>query len=108
MRQNAKSAFRLENTIGSALASKEVRYMRETHGVFGGPVPIDPDFDPWAEIADTPYQAYADKFAHAGNKDHANAIKADIDRELKDRDTIAKSGLIGIGASMAAGMFDPM
>ena len=73
-RENAKSAFRLENTIGSSVASEEVRYTRAAQGEFSAPVKIDPDYDPWADIVDTKYEVYADKFAVAGNRDHANAI----------------------------------
>jgi hypothetical protein len=100
------AAFRTENIVGSSMASEEVRTANEQEGVLGGPVRIDPDFDPWAEIVDTPYESYTDQFALAGNKDHFEAIKADIDRETKDRETIHKSGWTGIGASMAAGVLD--
>jgi hypothetical protein len=100
------AAFRTENTVGSSVASEEVRYARESVGVFGGPVKIDPDFDPWAEIADTPYERYSEQFAVAGNKQHFDAIRADIDRETKDRQRIADSGIVGMGAAMAAGVLD--
>ena len=93
-----EAAYRTGNTVVSSVISQARR--------FSG-AKVDRDFDPWAEIAGTPYEPYTDQFAVATNKQHADAIKADIDRELKDRDTIAKSGWIGIGASMAAGFFDP-
>lgn len=99
------SAFRLDNTVGSAVVSETVRARRNQAGLIG-PVPVDPNYDPWADIAGTHYEPYYEKFAHAENKQIGDAIKTDIDRENKDRDTIAKSGLTGVGASMAAGLLD--
>jgi GNAT superfamily N-acetyltransferase len=96
-REAAGAAFRQENTIGSLFASQA----REFDGT-----PRDPNFDPWAEIADSPYEPYYEQFSHARNRPHFDAIKSDIDRENKDRDTLAKSGLTGMGATMAAGLLD--
>lgn len=100
------AAFRTQNTIGSSISSETVRTEREQRGIFGGPVKIDPDFDPWAEIGDTWMEPYYEQFATAGNKTHFEAIRADIERERKDRQQIEDSGLVGVGASMAAGVLD--
>ena len=93
----AKAAFRTENTIGSLLSRQDAGFDERS---------IDPDFDPWAEIVDTPYQPYFEQFARARDRAHFEAIKADIDRENQDRKTLAASGIIGQGASMAAGVLD--
>jgi len=95
--ETLSSAFRNENTIGSLLASQELANEHQER---------DPYFDPWAEIAETPYEAYYEQFARARNPAHFQAIKADIDRENTDRDVIARSGLTGFGASAAAGLLD--
>jgi hypothetical protein len=93
----AGAAFRTENTIGSVLSSDEMGVDDRR---------IDPQFDPWAEIQGTPYEAYYEQFGRAANRGHFDAIKSDIDRENKDRDTLAKSGVVGMGATMAAGVLD--
>lgn len=93
-----EAAWRTDNTLVSALVSQATPMRGKK---------LDPDFDPWAEIADTPYQPYYEYFAAAADKDHFEAIKADIMREAKDRQTIEDTGWTGIGASMAAGFFDP-
>ena len=89
------AAFRTENMIGSAASS-------EAYGADIGN--IDYDFDPWARIANTPYEPYYEQFSRAMNEDHFEAIRADIDRENRDRDIIARSGITGIVALMAAGV----
>lgn len=91
------SAFRTENTIGSLMASQD---LADDH------ITRDPHFDPWAEIADTPYEPYYEQFARARNPMHFQAIKADIDRENTDRDIISRSGFSGVVAPMAAGVLD--
>lgn len=95
--ETLSSAFRTENTIGSLMASQD---LADDH------ITRDPHFDPWAEIADTPYEPYYEQFARARNPMHFQAIKADIDRENTDRDVISRSGFSGMVAPMAAGVLD--
>lgn len=95
--ETLSSAFRTENTIGSLMASQD---LADDH------ITRDPHFDPWAEIADTPYEPYYEQFARARNPMHFQAIKADIDRENTDRDIISRSGFSGVVAPMAAGVLD--
>jgi hypothetical protein len=91
------AAFRTENTLGSLYSSNELQV---------DDLSRDPTFDPWAEIVDTPYQPYYEQFARARNRPMFEAIKSDIDRENKDRRTLASSGITGMVASMGAGMLD--
>lgn len=91
------AAFRTENTIGSLMAAQDHDF---------GWTSFDKDFDPWAEIADTPYEVYSENFARARNREHFAAIKADIDRENKDRDILARSGALGFAAGAGAGVLD--
>jgi hypothetical protein len=54
------------------------------------------------------YETYADKFEQVYNRNAAQAVKADIDQELKDRETLAASGWINWGAGLAgATLLDP-
>ena len=91
------AAFRSENIVGSTLSSSALNFWG---------TPFDEDLDPFAEIAGTKYEAFAENFSGARNLDHVEAIKADVDREMVDRETIANAGAVGIAASMAAGFFD--
>lgn len=91
------AAFRTENTIGSLMAAQDHDF---------GWTSFDKDFDPWAEIADTPYEVYSENFARARNREHFDAIKADIDRENKDRDILSRSGALGFAAGAGAGVLD--
>jgi len=95
--EGAAAAFRTENTIGSTLASKSYWFDGER----------DPSYDPWADIAGTPYEEYWDNFTTARSKPHADAIRADIDREVKDRRYLENQGAIGYAQGLAAGIFDP-
>jgi hypothetical protein len=95
--EGAAAAFRTENTIGSTLASKSYWFDGER----------DPSYDPWADIAGTPYEEYWDNFTTARSKSHADAIKADLDREAKDRRYLENQGAIGYAQGLAAGLFDP-
>lgn len=91
------AAFRTENTLGSLGAARDHDF---------GWTPFDKSHDPWAKIVDTPYEAYWENFARSRNDEHFEAIKADIDRENKDRDTLARSGALGFVAGAAAGGLD--
>lgn len=91
------AAFRTENTVGSALSSNEMGVNDRR---------VDPHFDPWAEIEGTPYEPYYEQLGGAANRSIFDARKADIDRENKDRTTLAQSGVTGMVSGMAAGMFD--
>src|SRR5690606_26010506 len=94
--EGAEAAFRTENTIGSSLASES----------FGYDGKIDESYDPWADIAGTEHEQYWDRFARARNKEQADLIRSDIERERRDREYLESQGMLGFAQSMAAGIFD--
>lgn len=93
------AAFRQENLVGSLAA-------RETGGYSTKDLwRVDPDFNPFDDIEG--YEEYADRFEHVFNAEAASVLKSNIDRERTDRDTLARSGWIGIGATFGATLVDP-
>ncbi|MBN9306836.1 MAG: hypothetical protein BGO82_05965 [Devosia sp. 67-54] len=89
------AAFRQENIVGSILAR---------HRADGTP---DPTYNPWADIKDTPYEAHWDRFTGSTNAGETAALKAQIDMEQSDRNTIAAAGGWGMLATLGAGLFSP-
>ena len=95
------AAFRVENTVGSALAQDE--------GVrFGATGEFDETYDPFEEIEGTKYEAHARRFIAASDREHADAIRRQIDREMADREILDAAGVEGFAASLAAGVMDPI
>lgn len=93
------AAFRLDNTLVSSL----------NNDAFGlGQGELDPDFDPFVDIENTIYADFADRFADVNNAQEAAALKTQIDSELEDRQLLQQNGALGIVASVAAGVFDPV
>jgi len=91
------AAFRTQNTIGSALASR------------GQPNPyeIEDGFDAIDYVKDDPkFAPYVDEFSGIFNRKAADAKKIQIDREERDRRTVEAGGMMGIVGSVAAGVFD--
>lgn len=98
------AAFRLENTVGSAMAAGGVG-SNSLYGPAGGPLP-DPDFDPFADIDG--YEDNARAFTLANSPEEVAAVKSKIDRERQDRATLDAAGGWGYAAAFAAGMLDPL
>jgi hypothetical protein len=91
------AAFRQENLIGSYLTSAR----REVDDFYK----VDPAYNPFDDLKG--YEDYADRFESAFNPNAAAAIKADIDKEKKDREILAASGWTGVGLQMGAAIADP-
>lgn len=91
------AAFRLDNTIGSTLAS-------ETVGL--NPYDKDEEFSPFEEIKGTKYEQYPDQVASIFNRKYFEAWKTQVDREEEDRKTIEAAGWGGTGASAVAAILD--
>lgn len=91
------AAFRMENTIGSYLASQSASLD-----------PYEDDgYDPWPDIKDNPlFLKHQDRFLRVSNSAYAEALKADIIREEEDRKILEAGGIYGLAAGMAAGLFD--
>ena len=95
--QTFGAAFRTQNTIGSAIASR------------GAPDPtvVDEGFNPIDYVKDDQkYAPYVEQFSGITNKKSAEAKKLQIDRELQDGRTLAAAGWTGTIAQMAAGVVD--
>lgn len=90
------AAFRVDNTIGSALASQSVWLPDE----------IDPEFSPWERVKGTRYEPFWDRLISARSERRLNAMMADIDREEQDRRTLQAAGLLGVAASIGASVLD--
>lgn len=97
MAETLPAAFRTENTIGSFFASEAKGFSNDT---------IDPELKVFSEIEGTQYEQFADQFAEVRTREHLEAVKMDVDREVADRETIAQAGGPGMVAAMGAGFFD--
>jgi hypothetical protein len=96
----AGAAFRQENLIGSIASSEKLR--TSLTGDFDA---IDRNYNVFDDIKD--YEDHADAFENVFNAKAAMAVKADIDREKKDRATLAASGWTGFALTAAASILDP-
>jgi len=93
------AAYRQENLIGSTFSSA-VSAM-DNNEFFK----VDPNYDAFSDLKG--YEPHAARFEQAYNKQAADAIKADIDKETKDRQTLAASGWTGVALSAGASIVDP-
>lgn len=93
------AGFRTENTVGSLLASEEMNL--EKRELFR----VDPDYNPFEGDELKGYEEHADRFIDAQNPSAVEAIKSDIDREKRDRETLDASGW-GIAAEVTASVVD--
>lgn len=96
------AAFGQNNTIGSAIgAFKDTFAMNEA--ARSNPV----DFDPLHDLPEQ-YRDHASSFVTAINPAQVEIIKRRIDDELHAREVLARSGGVGIAASVGAGLLDPV
>lgn len=100
-RETVPAAFRLENTIGASVQDRFKPQRDERHRLV-----IDKAFDPFGDIAG--YEDFSESFAFANSAEEVARVKRIIDRERKDRETVAAAGLPGMAASFGAGIFDPI
>ncbi len=91
--ETVEAAFRLENSVVSAFYEPQMS-------------PQQGFYDPFNDIDG--YELFAERFIRANSPDDVAKIKAQIDRENEDRETLAKSGVMGWVASLAAGTLDPI
>ena len=94
------AAFRQENLIGSSLASRSLAISDDDC------LKVEAGYDVFDDIAG--YESYAEKFEQVYNRNAAQAVKADIDREKKDREILSASGWTNyILALVDATLLDP-
>lgn len=89
-----KAAFTTENTVGSYISDESQRSA------------FDATFDPFDNIDG--YELHAKSFVDANTPEDVASIKKQIDRETQARQTIEESGAMGVTASLAAGILDPI
>lgn len=88
------AAWRLENVVGSNLANHEV-------------------FDNWIDDSYNPLEDQENEGYHeftylSKNAAHARVIRNNIDQQLRDKDTLSRSGMKGFLATMAVTAADPV
>ena len=95
-RSTFAAAFRQDNTIASMLSRKDA-------GVDNSD---DREFDPVDYVRRNNLSGYEDSFIDVLNQRRADAVKAQIEMEQRDRETLEASGWAGTFAQIAAGVFD--
>lgn len=95
-RSTVAAAFRQDNTIGSLLSRKDTGVDNTDDG----------NFDPVAYVKEHNLVGYEDSFTGVLNSRRADAVKAQIEMEQRDRETLQASGWAGTFAQIAAGVFD--
>jgi len=96
------AAYRQENLIGSFLSNARLGMdQRELYKV-------DPNYNVYQDedVAEL-VKEDPDRWDEVYNKTAADAMRANIEKERKDRDTLHASGWTGVGLSMAAALTDP-
>lgn len=92
------AAFRQNNILASGASNITMKVENDVR---------DKTYSAWKDIAGTPYEEFWDRFAESNNPDYTSALKAQIDMERNDRDTLAASGWAGVGAGFASALVDP-
>lgn len=96
------AAFRLENMFFS-LGSRA-----DGSPPVGPGRRLDPTYNPFSNPENlSGYETYANEFIGANSDEEVDAIKANIDRELADREVVAAGGAGGFVAALAASALDP-
>ncbi|MBK9156749.1 MAG: hypothetical protein IPM11_01235 [Micropruina sp.] len=90
------AAFRQDNTVGSLMSRKDT----------GADNADDGAFDPVAYVKEHNLAGYEDSFMGVMNARRADAVRAQIEMEQRDRETLQASGWAGTVAQVAAGVFD--
>lgn len=94
------AAFRQENVIGSILSSERLRASMED-----GFHDIDRSYNVFDDLKG--YEDHSERFENVFNRKAAAAMKAQIDRETRDRKILAASGWTGTALEMGASVLDP-
>ncbi|EBW7246019.1 hypothetical protein DQD37_23405, partial [Salmonella enterica subsp. enterica serovar Cardoner] len=93
------AAFRIDNTLGSWVASAPFSQFEEVEG-----------YNPFANDAGElkGYEDYADSFIDSGSPQETAAIKQRIDQQIQDKQYLQEAGGAGTVSSLAMGMIDPI
>lgn len=91
------AAVRQDNIIGSTLSAI----------VPPDPLRVEDGYDTWSDIKGTKYERHSDKFLNVFNRPAADAVKAQIDMEERDRQTLHDAGFMGDVLSIGSAIGDP-
>jgi len=95
------AAFRSENEVGSLLASEALNLDKREY------FRVEPEYNPFTNGDLDGYEEHSERFLEAQNSKVVEAIKADIDREKRDRETIEAAGWGGTAAEIFASVASP-
>lgn len=99
VQRSRQAAFRLDNSLGSFIATAPFSQFDKVEGYN----PFDNDA---ADLKG--YEDYADSFIESGSPDETRAIKQRIDRQAQDRQYLSETGGAGTISSLAMGLIDPI
>ncbi|MBW9430746.1 hypothetical protein FHC77_08310 [Atlantibacter hermannii] len=99
VQRGREAAFRLDNSLGSFIATAPFSQFDKVDGYN----PFDNDA---ADLKG--YEDYADSFIDAGSPDETRAIKQRIDQQMQDRQYFSETGGAGTISSLAMGLIDPI
>jgi hypothetical protein len=99
IQQSRQAAFRIDNSLGSFIASAPFSQFDRVDGYN----PFDNDA---ADIKG--YEDFADSFINSGSPEETLAIKHRIDQQKADREYLSEVGGAGTISSLAMGMIDPV
>ncbi len=94
-------SLRTENEVGSHLVSGAMDLEKREY------YRVDPEYNPFTNGDLEGYEEHSDRFVNAQNATVVEAIKADIEREKKDRETVAAAGWAGVLADVTASVASP-
>jgi len=100
--ETAGAAFRQENILGS-IASSERLYSTLSGSFYD----IDDNYNVYQDPDFKGYEDHAERFENVWNRKAFEAVRADIDREKKDREVLARSGWTGFALTAGASILDP-
>lgn len=90
------SAFRMENDVVNGIdLLTSPQYRR------------DPNYNVAKKLKESVYWDYRDNFIGVGSDEEFNYVAGKIEQENRDRDVLARSGVMGIVAGISAGIFSP-
>lgn len=102
--QIARAAFERENEVVSSIAKLKSNFQFTDE--------IDPNFDIadylMDEIDQTPIAPYWENFKDIKNRNNAELLKKDLERQLNNEEILASSGWKGIAYGVGAGLLSPI
>ncbi|MEQ8782507.1 MAG: hypothetical protein RIE06_22810 [Roseibium album] len=94
-------SFRSENEVGSYLESEAMELEKREY------YRVDTEYNPFTNGDLEGYEDHSDRFVSAQNATVVEAIKADIDREKRDRETVEAAGWGGVASDVLASVASP-